>query len=164
MSKKQKLPPGTWIERELFQSRAYLSLKGFAPQLLTLFLAKRQFETIGHKGKQKRICINCDQLSFTYIEADKRYGITKPRFSRALDELLAKGFIKMVYQGGTYKKDKSLYSLSDKWKLWQPDVVFEARKKRMVARGFCKPQRTKITNEGVPIRSNESVPKVGVLM
>ena len=140
---KQKLPPGTWIEREMFESKAYIDLKGFAPQLLTLFLAKRQFEYVGRKGKQKRVCVNRDQLVLTYIEAEKKYGVSKPRFSRALAELLAKGFVTLVNHGGTYKQDKSLYGLSDRWMLWQPEIVFETRKKREVARGYCKPKKQK---------------------
>lgn len=154
---KRKLPPGTWIERELFESRAFLSLKGFAPQLLVLFLSKRQFEKYGRRGKEKRICVNCDSIRFTYIEAKKKYGISKSRFSRAIDELLAKGFIIIVHQGGGYKQDQSIYALSDKWMLWQPEIVFEKRKKMKVQRGFCKP-KTKVTHETVPIHSYESVP------
>ena len=127
----------------MFESNAYLDLGGFAPQLLTLFLAKRKFEYVGRKGKQKRVCVNCDQVVFTYIEAEKKYGITKPRFSRAIAELLAKGFIILVNHGGTYKKDKSIYGLSDKWRIWQPGTVFETREKSKVMRGYCKPKKQK---------------------
>ena len=161
---KRKLSPGTWFEREMFESKAYIDLKGFAPQLLTLFLAKRQFAKHGRNGKQKHICVNRDQLVFTYLEAEKKYGITKPRFSRAIAELLAKGFITLVNHGGTYKQDKSLYGLSDRWMLWQPDIVFERRERSKVTRGYCKPKKTKVAHESVPIRSNENVPIQGVLV
>ena len=140
---KRKLPPGTWIEREMFESKAYISLKGFAPQLLTLFLSKRQFEYQGRKGKEKRVCKNVDNLVFTYIEAEKKYGVSKPRFSRAIADLMAKGFITLVSHGGGYKQDKSLYGLSDKWMFWQPDVIFETRGKSNVELGFCKPKKQK---------------------
>jgi hypothetical protein len=143
MAKKTKFQPGTWIEREMFESKAYINLKGFAPQLLILFLAKRRFEYVGRKGKEKRVCVNHDQLVFTYIEAEKKYGVSKPRFSRALAQLLAKGFIILVNHGGTYRQDKSLYGLSDKWMLWQPGTVFEKREKSKVARGYCKPKKQK---------------------
>jgi len=143
MARKHKLPPGTWFEREMFESKAYIDLKGFAPQALTLFLAKRQFTKHGRNGKEKRVCVNCDQLVFTYLEAEKKYGVSKPRFSRALTELLAKGFITLVSHGGTYKQDKSLYGLSDKWMLWQPGTIFETREKSKVARGYCKPKKQK---------------------
>ena len=136
MAKKTKFQPGTWIEREMFESKAYISLKGFAPQLLTLFLAKRYFEFQGRKGKQKRICTNYDSINFTYIEANKKYGITQPRFTRAIDELLAKGFISIKHHGGTYKKDKTIFSLSEDWLLWRNNIVFEKRPEDKLQRGF----------------------------
>ena len=154
---KPKLSLGTWVERDLFESKAYLSLKGFAPQLLVLFLAKRRFQQHGRKGKEKKICVNCDSLTFAYVEARRKYGITKSRFSRAIDELLAKGFITIVHHGGAFKQDKSIYALSDNWMLWQPGMVFETREKARVQRGFCKP-KTKVTIENVPIHSHEKVP------
>jgi hypothetical protein len=141
MAKKVKLPPGTWLERDLFQSKAYLSLRGFAPQLLTLLLAKRQFSTVGKKGHEKKICLNCDSLVLTYIEAEKKYGITKPRLTRGYDELLAKGFLTCKHQGGAYKQDKSVYALSEQWRIWRPGSIIEKREIDTVQRGFRKPKR-----------------------
>ena len=141
MAKKFKLPSGTWLEREMFESIAFLSLKGFAPQLLTLLLSKRYFDKVGRKGKEQRICTNCDSLTLTYLEAEKKYGIKKPRLTRAFDDLLAKGFITIKHQGGGYKQDKSLYGLIKKWLIWKPGVIFEKREKDNVRRGFCKPKR-----------------------
>jgi hypothetical protein len=159
---KYKFLPGTWVERELFESKAFLSLRGAASQVLILFLSKRQFDKVGRRGKEKRICTNRDSISFTYIEAEKKYGITKSRFSRALNELMAKGFISRIHQGGAWQRDKSIYALSDNWKQWSDGVVFENRKKENVERGFCRPQK-KSTSKVVPIHSNENVPlKVGL--
>ena len=141
----------------MFESKAFLSLSGFAPQLLVLFLSKRQFQKVGPKGKEKNMCINCDSLRFTGIEAKKKYGITKSRFIRAIDELLAKGFITVVHKGGGYKQDQSIYALTETWRLWQPGTVFETRNKENIQRGFCK-SKTKVTLETVPIHSHESVP------
>jgi len=141
MAKNKKLAPGTWIEREMFESEAYLSLRGFAPQLLILILAKRQFQNYGRQGKQKRICLNCDKLNITYTEFKNKYGISQPRMTRAIDELLAKGFISIVYPGGTYRQDKAVYALSDNWVIWQPEMVLETRERESVERGFCKPKK-----------------------
>ena len=139
MRKKYK-SGGTWIEREMFESEAYLSLKGFAPQLLTLILAKRQFKNHGRKGKRKRICINCDKLNITYTEFNNKYGITQPRMTRSIDQLLEKGFLSIVYPGGTYRQDKAIYALSTSWVIWQSGIIFEGRKRESVARGFCIPK------------------------
>jgi hypothetical protein len=157
MAKRQKTPPGTWFEREKIESNAFLALKGFAPQLLALFLLKRLFGEIGRKGKKKRVCTNCESLIFTYIEAKEKYGITKSRFSRAIDELLAKGFITIIHRGGSFKQDKTIYGLSENWRIWQPGIVFETRERETVKRGFCKPNK-KVTLENVPIHSHENVP------
>lgn len=141
MAKYKKLAPGTWIEREMFESGAYLALTGFAPQLLTLTLAKRQFENHSRKGKQKRICINCDKLNITYTEFKNRYGISQPRMTRAIDQLLAKGFLSIVYPGGTFRQDKAVYALSTNWIIWKPGMVFETREKENIERGFCNPKK-----------------------
>jgi hypothetical protein len=150
---------GTFVERELFESEAFLALKGAAPQVLVLFLGKRWFEKIGRKGKEKRVCTNCSELVFTYIEAKEEYGITKSRFSKAIDHLLEKGFITVKHKGGAYKQDKSVYALSNKWKLWLPGTVFEERKKESVQRGYCKPKRANSTSKIIPIHSHENEPK-----
>jgi len=64
--------------------------------------------------------------------------------SRAKDQLLEKGFMKTIHAGGGFKKDKSIYELIDQWLLWQPGIVFEARKKQTIRRGFCKPKITSL--------------------
>ena len=134
---------GTYIEADILESQAYLSLSGIAPQVLSLFLLKRQFEKVGGKknGKPKKVCVNQNSLSLTYIEAEKEYGITQPRLTRAIDELLAKGFLSCTYQGGTWKQDKSTYGVIDKYLLWRPGTVFEKRQFDPVGRGFRKPKR-----------------------
>jgi hypothetical protein len=133
---------GTWLEREMFLSPAYFALKGCAPQLLTVFMGKRNFERLPvKKGRNNMVCINCQELTFTYIEAENSCGITKSRFSRGIDELLAKGFISVVRLGGTHKHDKTVFALSDRWKRWTPGTVFEMRHRESVARGFCRPKQ-----------------------
>ena len=143
MGKRNKLPPGTWIEREMFESEAYLALTGFSPQLLTLILAKRQFENHGRKGKQRRICINCDKLNITYTEFKNKHGITQPKMTRAIDQLLEKGFLSRIYPGGTYRQDKAVFALSSNWIIWKPGMVFETRDRENVNRGFCKAKKQK---------------------
>jgi hypothetical protein len=143
MAKKYKVSPGTWIERETFESKAFLSLRGFAPQLLILMLSKRQFTKYKMKsGKEKRICTNCDSLNFTYTEAQKygknKYKITIPRLKRAFNDLLEKGFIRIIHQGGAYKQDKSIYGLSDEWVFWQPGANFNNKRNSDIKRGFQK--------------------------
>ncbi len=132
-----KQKPGTWIERELFESKAFLSLTGFAPQLLVLVFGRRQFKS--HKLKKnrtKRECLNKNNINISYVEYKETYNITQPRLTRAIDQLLEKGFIYIINPGGGYKQDKAVYGLSDQWCLWQEGVVFKKRTKK--DHGFCR--------------------------
>lgn len=136
--RKQKLGLGTFIEADLFKSKAFISLKGAAPQVLIIFLGKRNFKP---QGNGKRYCINKDSLKFSYIEAKEIYGITQPRFTRAIDELLAKGFLTIIHRGGGYQQDQTIYGLSENWRLWFPGQVVEERKKDACQKGFRKHNR-----------------------
>ena len=143
MGKKSKLPPGTWLQQDVMESQAYNALKGWASQLLTHFLRKRWFDNMKVGKKEKKVCTNCDSIPFTQIEANRKYGITQPRFNRAIDQLLAKGFISIKHQGGACQGDKSIYALVDIWQLWRPGAVFEVREQDPVERGFRKPKKQK---------------------
>ncbi len=103
--------------------------------MLILFLSKRQFRKVGKPGKERRTCVNCNNITMTYIELRKKYGITEPRVARAFDDLLAKGFIEYEHHGGAYKRDKSVFRLSDSWCLWRPGMVINMRHND-VKRGF----------------------------
>ena len=118
----------TTLEASLFLSPAWLSLghRGTAPvvascsaQVLILFYGKRQFGRVGRKGeKSKPSRIDDNRFTLTYKELESR-GIAQARATRAIDELLAKGFIEIVHQGGCFDKDKTVYALTDDFKMWR---------------------------------------------
>lgn len=166
--KGKKLQPGTFVYLEMIQSKAFLALKGFAPQLLLLFLLKRKRQmSKDKKGVKFQKWID-DNLIMTYAELEKKYDVTKPRFTRGIDDLLAKGFLEIRHAGGAFKKDKSVYALVDTYLLWRPGSVFKKRM-RDVKRGFQRPEEKskkviklklrKITaNVTVPIHTHVTVP------
>jgi hypothetical protein len=126
---------GTFIERELFESEAFIALRGVAPQMLIYILGKREFK----QTNKSRICINADEIKLSYIELDK-LGITQPRATRGFDDLLAKGFMKLEHHGGGFQKDQSVYSLSNQYLLWKKDRVFSSRPK-VFKKGFQNSKR-----------------------
>jgi hypothetical protein len=140
---KYKFPSGTWFESDMAESEAHNSLKGWAPQLLIHFLRKRQFKKIKVGKKDKRICTNSKSITLTQIEAEKKYGVTQPRFNRAVDDLLAKGFLTIEHQGGAYRQDKTIYAVSENWRIWKPGMVFETREKDPIPRGWRKPKKVR---------------------
>lgn len=148
---------GTFIPRELSESPAYIALSGFAPQLLVLIFNKRIFQQHGRKGKDKRVCINADAINITYTEFKTKFGVPHPRLTRGIDQLLEKGFIEIAHYGGAFRKDKSVFALSDKWRIWQPGTCFQTRPS-VVKKGYQNHRKKITANETVPIHTNETVP------
>jgi hypothetical protein len=131
--KRGKFKSGTWLTREMCLSWAYLSLRGFSTQLLSLFLLKRDFN-------KKHECLNCERITMTYVELEA-LGISKPRITRSRDDLMAKGFIRIVHQGGAYQEDKNIYALTEDWRWWQSGQVIYERPKDTRQRGYIKPKK-----------------------
>lgn len=168
--KGKKAAPGTWLERNLFCSRAYLELTGFAPQLLIIFLSKRDM------SNPRRIVMNKDSITMTFKELEGFYisheapgflkfrkdlskGISRPRIVRAIDSLLAHGFIQVVHRGGAYQQDKSVYGLVEDWRNWLPGVAIRTREPDTRARGYnCRLKKPNPAYESVPLHTNEPVP------
>jgi hypothetical protein len=126
---------GTFVLRELYEAKAFIALKGVAPQMLIYILGKREFP----KTNRGRICVNDKEIKLSYIELEK-LGITQPRATRGFDELLAKGFIKIEHHGGGCQKDQSIYSLSNQYLLWKKGIVFSVRPKAL-KKGFLNNKR-----------------------
>ena len=115
MTKKYKAGGFYW-ERELYQSDAFLSLNKNAIKLLIALLDNRQRERPSEaktrKGyKRKPKFVNLDCLEVPYGTLKKVYKVPERRIPDAIDELLAKGFIRITYRGGAMKHDKSKYAL-----------------------------------------------------
>jgi hypothetical protein len=97
-----------------------------------IFRTKCQYGKMqGKPGKRGRVLLNNGELVFTYAEALEKYGITAPRFRRAIDELIARGFIDVAATGAGTFKAVTLYSISE-WRRHYgiPDFIEAKRLKR----------------------------------
>jgi len=123
----------TSIETEMVISKVFMSLNRSCKNLLLLFLLKRKLKF--QKGKVP-ICVNPDEICMTYKELESEpFNFHPEQIRRNFKTLLARGFVKIVHQGGAYKKDKTIYGLSDNWCIWEPGKDFSPKKKD-VKRGF----------------------------
>ena len=116
--RKKRHSPVIVLERALLQSRAWVSLGGAAPSVYLIFRCKCQLEkdrTKDGRADNWRI-INNGQIVLTYDEAQGEYGITAPRFDRAIGQLVARGFLDIPNTGMGLHKVTTLYSISDRWK------------------------------------------------
>jgi hypothetical protein len=125
------------VDREVFTSRAWLSLTGIAPQVYTLFLLRRRLEKQGRRGHEKWVCINNGEIIFTYREAETKHQISQPRFLRAIDNLVEHGFIDIAEPGMAVAKVPTLYTISERWRDYGKPS-FKKASRRKVKVGFCR--------------------------
>jgi hypothetical protein len=110
------------IDRQLINSSALMKLTGVSPQVLLLFLARRKYSKSGSRaGKESWAITNNGDIVFPYTQAEVKFGITKPRFNRAIKQLIAFGFLDISHHGGGLVKDCTTYFISDRWKNYGKD-------------------------------------------
>jgi len=52
---------------------------------------------------------------------------------RAIQEIMAHGFLKIIHYGGTAKGDYNVYAMKEAWKTWEPGkVCFKSRPNRKI--------------------------------
>jgi hypothetical protein len=146
------------IDADLVTSKVFLCLTGAATHVYLLFLKRRQMKKSGRKGKERWVISNNGEIVFPYAEAKEKFGITPPRFQRALDQLVEHGFIDIVHSGGGMVKDISKYSISERWLSYGTDsFIPQYRQKDTRGLGFKKKEALKVGNENVTRTSNTSV-------
>lgn len=121
----------TWITRSMVNAIAFRKLSSSAKDILLQLLLKRNFRQLsGPNNKRKReyICTNCNNLTLTYKELNVK-GYHNETIRRAFNSLFIHGFIEHTHRGGAFKKDKSVYKLSDNWKKWKPGMNYDSREK-----------------------------------
>lgn len=107
---KERLGPFSPILYEELDSVAYQELSGGAAK------AYPYFKRIDGKVKRKLGDDYNGIFDFTYSEAEK-CGFARRTFSRAIDDLIEKGFLDIVKQGGKRGcgMSNSKYKLSSRW-------------------------------------------------
>ncbi|MHC4637813.1 MAG: hypothetical protein ACYTBP_04115 [Planctomycetota bacterium] len=140
----KKSSPVFCLEKNLARSKAWLSLKGIAPQVYLLFRTKCQMEQVKLAGKPNKrktdwIITNNGEITFSYKEARTKFDITSSRFVRAIDDLIDKGFIDIAKSGMGIRRMTTLYAISDRWRLYgKPRFKNLARQKASWNPGFKK--------------------------
>ena len=141
------------LPRDLLNSQAFLSLPtGACYVVLMGFMCRRQVE----ERKDRRDgtyyeVVNDRTLVFTYSQAADR-GLSSDQFRRAIDELLAKGFIRIARTGLGKHRAKTLYGLSDGWRTWHVGDCCGTRTPRAPARPIAA-HRDAHTGKFAPLRA-----------
>ncbi|MBF0542304.1 MAG: hypothetical protein HQK91_12745 [Nitrospirae bacterium] len=125
--KSGKLPPFVPLLWDMLNSPAYKDLAPSSAKVLPYFLGKPKI------NMSKQTEFYGANFNFTYSEA-KKYGFASKTYERCLIELLAKGFIDIVWKGGIRGESKtaSRYRNSLRWKNYSLPDFKTAKKNRFV--------------------------------
>ena len=168
MKNKPTKKGGFYWERKLYQSPAFLNLHRNALIMLIALMdaRKREFQSQAKDKKgnrRKPEFVNLDRLEMPYTTLQKVYGMNQQGIVRAIDKLLANGFIKISHYGGLCKHDMTRYALIDDYLEWEPGTVFRkrARDVRMGYQGrrlgATKPGAEKIlAHETIPYHTHQN--------
>jgi hypothetical protein len=103
-----------FIDNNLLTSQAFNQLEGYSVRVLIWFLMKRKLSR--HKDSNGNVgwrITNNGELVLTYTEAEKR-DMSRKRFSRAIKDLIGKGFLEVTRQGSG-PGSPSTYLLTESW-------------------------------------------------
>ena len=107
-NKRRKCPPFVRLDRALVDSPAFSDLRSSSVVVLVSIL--RRFN--GMNGDQ------ADPIICPYSAMKGK--MAPATISKALKDLVAHGFIKLVQHGGLYKQPNS-YALLTDWRNWKPE-------------------------------------------
>ena len=93
-----------YIKRGIIDSKAFKELKGNDLKVLIIFLSKRKMCKKSVGREKEWIVENNGEIVFTYREAQKRHGLAKMCFTRAIDHLIELGFLDIEEKGNGFLK------------------------------------------------------------
>lgn len=138
MSKDGKLA-NFYFPREIIHSESFWELSGTATRVLLVFWTKRQVRNEGSRSNPEYVTVNNGDITFTYREAEQKYGIAKSTFQRAIDQLVDVGFIDVATPGSGLRRGATHYGISQRWRNYgTPDFVQKSRPRDQRGVGFRK--------------------------
>lgn len=106
--------------------------------MITYVLFKLKYENVGSRVNPRYVCTNKNELQILYSDlTESPYNMQRKSITRGIDELLHKGFITIIEQGGSAKGHASIYGLSEKYLEWQPGDDPVSVRRPYAKRGFC---------------------------
>ncbi len=126
------------LTRTMVYSRAYQSLNAPSLKMLSyLLLQLRWVKVTQRKTKDEYVVENKNEIKLPYsIFRNKPFKMGNQTITNSIDSLLARGFIKIISQGGMAKHHVTIYGYSHRWSKWEEgEAIF--KRKPFYRRGFC---------------------------
>lgn len=115
----------TPLYREMIYSKALQSLKLSERKVLDFAMLERRMEKTSQKKQKKKRYTASNEILIPYRQLNAEpFNMNNSTITRAIDKLLAIGFLSIVEQGHATK-----YKFIEKWKTWNDgDAPVEIRK------------------------------------
>ena len=161
------------VEKRLIRSAAWRSLGKTAKDVYFLLRCRCVMVKMCGRRREKRSgpygsynIANNGEIVFPYAEAKSQFSITAGRFTRAIDELIAAGFVDVAATGMGVHKVATYYALTQRWRYYgTPDFEAATRPKPSIRNPGFKPRnelwrrgrqkKTSAKNEHGAVRENE---------
>jgi len=111
-------------------STALQSLKLSERKVLDFAMLERRMEKTSQKKTKKKRYTASNEILIPYRQLnDEPFNMNNSTITRAIDRLLALGFLSITEQGGSRQGHSTKYKFIDKWKTWKyGDSPIETRK------------------------------------
>ena len=119
-----KEPRTKWakLQLDMEHSEALQDLNAPTLKILLYTLMQLRWEDTSRQSKKANwICSNKDEIKLQYTTFKKPpYRMGDKTITRAIDSLLAHGFISVKEQGGSCKGHSTTFSYCESWFTWKP--------------------------------------------
>ncbi len=149
------------LSKTMLRSKAFVTLTGAAKQILFELYMRLKLDGYKpkkrYKGDERFYEKNNGQLVLTYKGIHKQFGYSTATISKAIDQLVAHGFIEIVELGCGVKRQSHKIALIKKWQEYgTPEFVpGKGKADRPVNKGFEKNilKTTSETKEGITLET-----------
>ena len=140
MSKKHSCPfqKGTFLPKDLILSKAFIELTKHGKTILLMIHLKKIMpgNNRSRQSLPKDTIINNGEIELSYPELYS-YGLSDKSITRAFDDVVEKGFVRVEKTGGLGKGHYSKYRIIDDWQKYGTGDFEPRKRERSVKYGFC---------------------------
>jgi len=110
----------TPLYKEMVYSKAFQALKLSERKVLDFAMLERRMEKTSHRKSKKKRYEPSNEILIPYRQLNSEpFNLVNSTVTRAIDKLLALGFLTITEQGGSRQGHSTKYTFSNKYKTWK---------------------------------------------
>lgn len=127
----------TPLYKEMVYSQALQALTLSERKVLDFAMLERRMEKVSQKKSKKKRYTASNEILIPYRQLNSEpFNMNNSTITRAIDKLLALGFLSISEQGGSKQGHATKYRFIEKWKTWKVGDKPNETRKAYPNRGF----------------------------